>query len=280
MTTANDRENIPSLENVESSAKGYVVNNWRTVAVLVLISSSIVIIGLLTGFPPWFFGIALFAGAIFSMQRNYRGKLFKAFATSNDFKYQESGTVPQQSGLIFSIGQDPQFSDIVKGTYRQWPLRLFEYDSDISATGNKRRDFTRNVLTVDFNCKVPSFYLRAKPFVIWMHMQDAMDATGYTEKIGLEGNFDDYFHLWIHPNTHIKVLTVLAPDIMELILSLKGHDIELTKDGMLYIYGRLSNKQDLINAFNIIEALSAKVGRYAIREKNLTHSRMRHEKED
>lgn len=100
---------------------------------------------------------------------------------------------------------------------------------------------------------------------------ESLKSSGYTEKIELEGDFSDHFQVYIILNSQIEVLTILTPDIMEILKALDKYEVELTNAGMLYVYcrGYITKKQSLLDLYKIIESVTVSIGRYALRQKQL-----------
>lgn len=201
----------------------------------------------------------------------YPNNLLRSFAKDNHYSYLKQGFVDNQTGLIFDIGYAPEFDDIVYGMYRNWVFFLFLYSYSIGYEENSKR-YSRTVLSIDFLSPLPSFVLRKHHLLQILEEEgESLRANDYTEKIHLEGDFDDYFQVFIKAETQLDVLTILTPDVMEIVMTLDKYEIEMTSDGKLYIYchGFMHHKHDLLNTYTIIEALVPKIAAYIGRQQDI-----------
>jgi hypothetical protein len=190
-----------------------------------------------------------------------RSSLLKSFAKDNGYNYQKETVIEDQSGLIFGIGNTPEFNDIVYGLYQSWPFFIFLYSYALSYEKDAKR-YVTTVMTLDFLTDMPAFVLRKHHLFEILEVESiTLKARGYTEMLHLEGDFDDHFQVYIKPSTEVDVLTLLTPDVMQLMLSLDKYEVEMSADGNLYIYchGVMKHKQDLQNTYAIVEALVPKI---------------------
>lgn len=257
----------PSLDNV-GGGYGYIFKKywWFTlpyfaiVVVLFVFSAVFAIILLAVGIPIFKF--------------KYENSLFSAFASSNHFSFTKNGGMDQQNGLIFNIGYSKRFKDCVIGTYKQWPMALFVYIYTVGA-GKSTHTFRRAVMSVNFGTPAPAFILRHHSVIQMLENDgESLKSHGYTQEVNLEGNFSQHFKVFIQPNTQDDVLSILTPDVMELVLGLQKYEIELTSNGVFYIYchGLISKKQSLIDMYRIIESVAPKIGSDVIRKQQISSS--------
>lgn len=94
---------------------------------------------------------------------------------------------------------------------------------------------------------------------------EALATQGYTQQLRLEGSFNRYFRVFMRPNTELEVLSLLTPDIMELLLQLRQYEIELSDDSTLYVYSDdyLTKQEGLESMFRFVGMLASKISRYA-----------------
>jgi hypothetical protein len=66
-------------------------------------------------------------------------------------------------------------------------------------------------------------------------------------------------------------LSILTPDVMQILIGLDKYELELTDNGIFYVYchGYITKKQALIDIYKIVEAVTPRIGRYATREQVL-----------
>jgi hypothetical protein len=259
-----------SLDNVDAGFGAFARRKWWVI-VLSVVGTIVLTVILVIAKTNFVFGILPLVGGIGYLRKNYENSLFGAFAVSNHFNYQKNGTLLNQLGIIFSIGRDRRFYDIVSGTYQNWDFNLFMYKYTIGY-GRNSQTYDRAVMEVNFNIELPSFVLRRHKIMgILEEEGESLRRFGYTEKINLEGDFNKHFEVFIKPNSQVDVLSILTPDIMEILIGLDKYELELTPNGIFYVYcrGYISNKESLIDIYKIVEAITEKIGSYAKQEKVL-----------
>jgi hypothetical protein len=262
------QENVPTLKNVSIvKSKPFVAS---LVGIVLLTVLTVVLVSPIIGFFVICLGIAGYV-------MFFSGDLFENFAKSNNYSFMPQGFVVNQTGLIFTIGYGPEFSDIVYGTYKDWPFGLFVYSYSIGDQEDGRR-YARTVLEIDFTTALPAFVLRKhKLLQILEEEGESLQSHGYTEKVELEGDFDSYFQVFIRPDSQIEVLTILTPDVMELVMKLDRYEIELTEDGKLYVYFHsvAKRKEELENTYKIVGTLVPKIQAYIDRQASIEGSEAR-----
>jgi hypothetical protein len=247
-----------SLDKVDSGVTKFLVRKLYFVIPVLILA-----VGL--SFANVGFGFAILLLGFLVAKTFYEKSLFGAFANSNKFTFQKNGVVPVQTGHLFYIGNSNKISDVVSGSYIGWPFLLFLYAYDIGY-GKNRRSYHRAVLTINYGVKLPTFILRRSGIKRLLNEEgDKIKANGYTEKLQLEGDFNKHFVVFIPPNTGQDALTILTPDVMELLLPLDKYEIELTTTGefYLYTYKFITKKQELIDIYKIVQVITSKLGNVA-----------------
>lgn len=201
----------------------------------------------------------------------YENNLFEGFANSNNFTYQKKGVIPDQIGHLFLVGHSHKISCVVSGGYQNWPFLLFLYKYTIGY-GRNQQTYHRAVITIDFNTNLPTFVLRRHSVLQLLNEEgDNIKSSGYTEKLELEGDFNKHFQVFVKPNTQPDVLTILTPDIMQILEGLDKYEIELAPLGRFYVYtfNYITKRQQLIDLYRAVGILTEKIGQIASREKTL-----------
>jgi hypothetical protein len=253
-----------SLDGVESSFSDYLVHKWYILVAIIILMGGFFLVN------PVISIVILVAGSYY-FKSAYENNLFAAFAKANNFNYDHNGGIGPQAGLIFTIGHSQKSQDLVSGNYKNWPFQLYIYDYTVGY-GRDQHTYNRAVFSVNFSITTPVFLLRRhKRFPILTEEGESLKSHGYTQKLGLEGNFDDHFQVFIQPNSQVEVLTVLTPNVMEVLLSLDKYEIELTANGVLYIYTPkyITKKQELIEVYQIVEALTDTISHFVEQQKLL-----------
>lgn len=244
--------------NIERGYRAFLRHSWLVAALVSIIA---IAIGIAVYVAP-LYGIVISLVGIITFKALYVNNIFISFAKANNFYYQASGLVGEQTGILFFIGFDYYFENIVYGWYEQWPFYVFTYTYSIGDQQQKR-SFHRTVMTINYVTPLPAFLLR-KHKLIQNEEQDseAIKTFGYTQTLELEGNFGTHFQVFIRPNTQDDVLTLLTPDIMVLLIRLDSYEIEMTFAGDFYVYcsNRINSNKGLLDLYNIVEAITAKIG--------------------
>ena len=249
-----------------------------SVGVYLLKFSWLIIISLVVMIATFYFthsilGFVLPLIVLGVLKTKYENSLFATFASVNNYSYSKNGSPTSDlDGLIFSIGHSQKSTDIVSGMYKNWNFNLFVYNYTIGS-GKNQEKISRAVLNVDFDTTLPAFILRRHRNLISAldNEGESLKTYGYTEKISLEGDFDQHFAVYIRPGSQDNVLSVLTPDVMQILLGLDKYEIELTSAGNFYIYAKkyIENVEALIDAYKILEAVTKPIGLYASVQKDL-----------
>jgi hypothetical protein len=256
--TNNQTPNNINLAGIANTSTSYIFHKPLYFIIMIPLAVSVSIINPL-------FGIILLAISIYIAKALYEKNLFQAFARANNFDFQKNGIVPSQNGHIFYSGHSRRIYDVVSGSYADWPLLIFLYDYDIGY-GRDRQTYNRVVVNINFNVILPTFIIKRGGIKgILQEEGERLSSNGYTDKLQLEGDFNKHLEVFIPPNTGQDVLTILTPDVMELLKTLEKYEIELTPTGDFYIYTRkyITKKVELIDIYKIIELLIPKIGVYA-----------------
>jgi hypothetical protein len=262
--TPNNNLNAPNLDNVEGGYAEYLGKRWWLIILLLIVSGAVIYVS-----PPY--GIVIFIIGISAMKYFYENALFKAFAVTNNFSYQKKGSLDNQTGLLFNIGHGTKFHDIVIGTYKNWPFKLFMYVYTIGY-GRGSHTYHRAVMSIDFNTSSPTFVLRHHRVIqLFEEEGESLKSNNYTQEVNLEGDFSKHLKVYIKPGTQDEVLSILTPDVMQMLIGLDKYELELTAAGVLYIYSHdyITKKQDLIDIYSIIEAVSPKIATDVYRKETL-----------
>lgn len=265
--STNSAETALNLKNVDKNLAGYLKR--KILIVLLVLAAAI---GL--GFVSPIISVIIITLSLAASKSFYEKSLFSAFANSNGFTFQKQGIVPVQTGHLFFVGRSRKISDVVSGTYMKWPFLLFLLRYDVGY-GRDRQTFNRAVVTISFDVKLPTFILRRSGARHLVNEEgERIKSNGYSEKLQLEGDFNKHFDVFVPPNTEQDVLTILTPDIMQLLLPLDKYEIEITPTGQFYIYTFkfITKKQELVDIYNIIQSLVVKIGNYAELQKTVQHS--------
>jgi hypothetical protein len=261
-----------TLDGVEDGYGDFLLKRWWQVMILFL---SLLIVAVLivkmsdNDLNVLLLIFPLIMGMVY-FKLTYVHDMFRGFANTNHFTYKKYGRPGcSQAGVVFAIGNNKNYSDVVSGMYQSWPFALFMYSYD-TGHGRNKTGHDRAIMAVDFGISLPMFVLRRSKLTQMMDQDStAINNDGYTEKINLEGNFNEHFSVYIRPNSEVEVLSILTPDVMEMLVGLDKYEVEMAENGNFYIYtpNYITKKQSLIDIYNVVEAITPKIGRYADRQR-------------
>ena len=181
--------------------------------------------------------IAIYA-AISAARRRYLAKLYK-FAQANDITLRYDVGSPAYSGMIFDEGHSRQikealaFSDGVE-------LGNYEY---VTGSGKSRTTHLYGYARVALNRSLPNMVLDAKSNN-FLNLSSLPDTFDRSQRLKLEGDFNNYFDLYVPKQYERDALYVFTPDVMQALVDRgKQYDMEVV-DSELFVYFPLRIKLD------------------------------------
>jgi hypothetical protein len=193
----------------------------------------------------------------------------KRFAAVMGYAFSDSAPFSSVSGDIFTFGFGSyhQIYDVVSGTYRNHPVRIFEYQ--FSGAGENEPMHYYTVLELQFAHPLPKIRMvkTATDLEDMATLSRAIDVhPSCPMKISLESDFDEYFSIYVPPNTQTEGLAIMTPDLMALLIDhydeyrnigLECHDEKL----YLHALGRFSDKKikDFAALYSLADALIPKL---------------------
>lgn len=151
------------------------------------------------------------------------------FATTNNFAYLGGSGVAVGPGTLFTIGSEQSSRGTFAGQVHSLPFQLYAYQY-VTGSGKSRTTHDAMVMQITLPRVLPQF-------VIDSEIEDVLPISfDKSQKIELEGDFHKYFDLYAPDKYGISALTLLAPDVMEVLLEHAALcDVEIVKD-TLYFY--------------------------------------------
>ncbi len=197
----------------------------------------------------------------YGIQTIVHRQFMQQFANANGFIFSNAGTIKGEVGALFSIGRDRSISNIISGSFKDRPLRLFNYQYT-TGSGKSSNVHYLTVFDLEFKTTLSRMYLDAR--------QDGEFIADSVQKIELESNeFREHFSLYITPGKQIEALQVFTPDLMAELIDLPNkYDIELVGN-QIYIYadGTIQTKTGLKNLYTVAQHVITNVGLVAERIK-------------
>ncbi len=192
------------------------------------------------------------------LQRKFQHEFMKQFAAANGYVYSAKGDLSGLDGDLFRIGNSKFVSDVVSGSYENYPISLFTYQY-IIGSGKDRRAYYYTVFKLGFSASMPDILLKSKyvseDFIFKIKNVNA-------EYIKLEGDFNKYFTLSVKKGYEVEALEVFTPDVMqELVEKAKSFSLEIINDHLfIYTSKIVSTQKDLYAFYDLAKYFIEKLG--------------------
>jgi hypothetical protein len=177
------------------------------------------------------------------------------FAKTNGLEYHKR-IVPAEQGIIFQLGSERHSDQVISGQYNGRDFWFGTHYYTIGS-GKNRRTVASGVL----NVTLP----RAVPNVIIDGRQNRLPIGGEfdrSQRLELEGDFNNYFTVYCPKNYERDVLYFLTPELMQALVDMNDKfDVEML-DHELYFYSKSTIKPDeqhLRDLFKVIDDIGGEV---------------------
>ena len=132
---------------------------------------------------------------------------------------------------MFTKGNHRSKTNVIKGLLENHRIQIFNYDFEIGS-GKNRIPYSYTVFEIDYDNRIPKMFLRVDKNAWQMFKPSFVNG----RRLNLEGNFDDFFDLFVENDFEIEALQIFTPDIMQkLMTDWKQFTLEFTGD-KIYIY--------------------------------------------
>ena len=187
-------------------------------------------------------------------QKKERQAILSAFAQQNNFHYVVESNHGFGPGTLFTHGHSREAADIISGEIDGLPFSFFQYDY-VTGSGKSRRSYDATVMEIILPRKLPHMVIDS---VVEADESGSSTLPIYFDKsqmINLEGDFSQYFKLYAPDNYGISALTILAPDVMQVLLRNTALcDIEIIDDRLYFYWPHVSrNQSDFMNKFATVQ---------------------------
>lgn len=163
--------------------------------------------------------------------------LLSRFAAANNFSYTPFfRSSPQKEGLLFTIGHSRIASEIIADYHETHGFEIGNYSYKTSRK-HSRRVHDYHYMALKLPRKLPHIVLDAKRGSFF-GLSNLPVAFKGVQKLGLEGDFSNYFTLYCPEKYERDALYIFTPDIMAMMIDLGAkYDVEIVDD-RLFLYGR------------------------------------------
>ncbi len=183
----------------------------------------------------------------------------KQFAIANGFKYSESADMVVRPGVAFEIGQSRIITNLIAGTYLDYPIELFNYTYTRIGNGKQTERFYFTILEIDCSYFLPHIFLKNNDLNFGKSLEMYFKNE---QKINLEGNFNKQFTLLTPIGWQIETLQIFTPDFMAKMLD-HWNKFSLEFIGKrMYVYHsyHIGKKVTLYKMFKLAKYLMTQIG--------------------
>ncbi len=253
----------PEIVDVELSFRTTLVRNYLKTIIIWIVA------GLVWGYLIFYFfgysertlmvsliplfGLFIYLGII---RERVVSKFYQQFALANGYTYSKIGTGIQGEAGLFQVGESRIYSHVVSGKFQNHPIAFFNYQYT-TGSGKNRSTHQFTVFELDYGHQLPKVFLRSDKN--WLSFIMPMFDT--RKRLKLEGDFDDYFDLFVEKKFEIEALQIFTPDVMhQLMTDWKKMSMESINDKIyIYIPGQVTKKSILDSMHSMAKYLIDKL---------------------
>ena len=200
-------------------------------------------------------GIALVYGRYIERRQ---AKLYR-FVTQNNLQLIEDRANPGYAGMIFDEGHTRKINEAIilpEGT----EIGNYEY---VTGSGKNRSTHTYGYVKIPLTRNLPHMVLDGKANNLFGIITGLSDSFDRSQKLSLEGDFDNYFTLYAPKEYERDALYVFTPDVMRVLVE-EGQrfDMEIV-DNYLYVYSNvrfdLTSPERLASLVKIVDTVGSEI---------------------
>ncbi len=216
------------------------------------------------GIIPTIVGIVIVVsliGAIYAstrLRQKTLAKLYK-FATRNHLVFSHDISSPNYVGMIFGEGDSRVLREslVFPGSVE---VGNYQYDT---GSGKSRQTHHWGYVRIKLARRLPNMVLDAKSNNFFGVISNLPDSFSKGQKLGLEGDFDNYFTLYAPEEYKTDALYVFTPDVMTAVIdSGKSYDMEVVDDNLMIYSGShfsLTSPDELTSLLAIAEKIGDEI---------------------
>ncbi|HEY5442736.1 MAG TPA: hypothetical protein VIJ68_04315 [Candidatus Saccharimonadales bacterium] len=162
--------------------------------------------------------------------KKFKNSVWQNFAIANGWALDQTTSPAELVPPSVQFGRDPHYSPVIQAQLGNIASDLLLYDC---TTGSGKSSDTHyfTVARVRLPKVLPHLLLSSKKSRAYIQ-KDLLDS----QTLELEGDFNDYFKLQIEKGQQVDALTVLTPDVMQVLVNYnKSEDIEILGWNLYFI---------------------------------------------
>jgi len=259
---------IGEIDDVGASTSAYIKKKYPVLYPLML---AVFVVGILASVASLFFinfrwlqdiGILVVFGCIAwrgFIQNKIQSAFMEQLASAVGFTYEQKEDISNFKGHFMEMGHSQRVYDVLSGTYKNAPVRIFTYSFTVGY-GKSQHTYSYTGFELQTNVHLPDIVIHPKSAIDFIGLGADWKPNG-TKAISLEGNFNDYFKVFIPEGSEVETLQILAPDVMtDLIDNYKEFIQEFYSNAMYVISTKvIRDKASFLNLVSLIDKLYDKV---------------------
>lgn len=180
-------------------------------------------------------------------QLHHTGVIYERFARDNNLQYVYRDADAPMHGVIFGFGNSKERRHVVMGDGRVFG----NYRYGLQEREDSGALYEWAYFGMDLGCVAPHILLDSKKnnqVIFGKRVSDLPSEAHFgMEVLALEGDFGNYFTVYIEPTHQQDVLYILTPDVMARLVDYGAeYDIEVV-DGKIYAYSKKVFGRDVKN---------------------------------
>lgn len=198
-------------------------------------------------------GTATYVALAFLNGKNYIKK--SSFAADNGFEY-ITEVKYELNGIFEPISKDGTLTDVVKGEYANNNFWFAEYQYNPSVSNTDKSLQVKTVISYELSNALPNIVLDSKNNS-YFGTTIPVELAG-NQKLDLEGDFINYFTLYVPRDFERDALYFLTPDLMARIVDLcADYDIEIIGSELRFYSNKMIDfsESGLKKVFEIIDQI-------------------------
>lgn len=160
----------------------------------------------------------------------------ESVASEMGFEFSQTGDISSVHEKLRTFGQDSRIGNVFSGVMEGYPVRIF----DFSYAWMKKAVYEATLLEITNSKKCPNMFILSKSSAFG----ETFDATRFFSGVSvqLEGDFSNYFDLFVENYAEDEIRQFLAPDLMAALIDTMSDLSFVFFDDKIYVV--LSNNAE------------------------------------
>ncbi len=177
-----------------------------------------------------------------------QGEFLNQVAASLGFSFSPDAPSESVSGTNFSIGHGQTLTNVMSGTYKHYPARLYDFSYTV---GYGRDSYTTTSMVFELTTPAPL------PHVL-LNIGLDESVPDDVEPVKLEGDFNSYFKLYVTRGAQMEIRELFQPDTMQTFIEqFRDYRMEIfgTKVYLIGESAMTGNRQEFLNICKVMDSI-------------------------